>query len=258
MIGKIRCLESGEPGGDTARTELLPRRRTGAGEEKLGLEEGRRQSLVIFGLLTLVFTHTSQQSSRIGVCSNLHTLFFRWWRWAFCHLSLSILRCSTRTVFFLMAVILLFSFPPAETFDFDALRRTVHDFKKHFSVRLLLDPHIPRFFCLSAGLATAHQDHRFLPLLLRPSCSRLCEGGRCAVTYHQHERGFVYFPRFLGLTCCLSPTIYLQTFTPSERRLACVHCEAFWLYLFHQSDQVLHFESRPTSLPCCDIAHPCT
>ena len=105
-----------------------------------------------------------------------------------------------------MAVILLFSFPPAETFDYDALRRTVHNFKKHFSVRLLLDPHIPRFFCLSAGLATAHQDHRFLPLLLRPSCSRLCEGGRCAVTYHQHERGFVYFPRFLGLTCCLSPS----------------------------------------------------
>ena len=59
MIGKNRCLESGEPGGDPARTELLPRRRTGAGEEKLRLEKGRRQSLVIFGLLTLIFTHTS-------------------------------------------------------------------------------------------------------------------------------------------------------------------------------------------------------
>ena len=39
MIGKIRCLESGEPGGDTARTELLPGRGTGAGEEKLGLRK---------------------------------------------------------------------------------------------------------------------------------------------------------------------------------------------------------------------------
>ena len=33
-IGKNRCPESGELGGDPARTELLPGRRTGAEEEK--------------------------------------------------------------------------------------------------------------------------------------------------------------------------------------------------------------------------------
>ena len=175
-----------------------------------------------------------------------------------------------------MAVILLFSFPPAQTFDYDALRRTFRNFKKHFSVRLLFDPHIPRFFCLSAGPATAHQDHRFLPLLLRPSCSRLwplclltpvfalltvsimlfissagiismrqftksCQSGsikrekncllpqlsnsmvrqkgRCAVTYHQHERGFENFPRFLGLTCCLSPSTSKLSLPQSEGSL---------------------------------------
>ena len=80
MIGNNRCLE---PGGDTVRTELLHGRRAGAGEEKLRLEKGRRQSLVIFGLLTLISIHMSWRSSQIGVCSNLYTLFFRWWRWAF-------------------------------------------------------------------------------------------------------------------------------------------------------------------------------
>ena len=78
---KNRCLESGEPGG--ARTELLLGRRPGAEEEKLRLEKGRRQSLVILGFFTLIFTHMSQRSWQIALCSNLYTLSFRWWRWAF-------------------------------------------------------------------------------------------------------------------------------------------------------------------------------
>ena len=171
---KNRCPESRELGGDPARTELLPGRRTGAEEEKLRLE--KRKATITGNALasSLSFSFTCPGSPRklasAAICTHCPS---GGGGGPFCHLSLSVLRCSTRTVLFsLMAVILLFSFPPAQTFDYDALRRTFRNFKKHFSVRLL-DPHIPRFFCLSAGPATAHQDHRFLPLLLRPSCSRL-------------------------------------------------------------------------------------
>ena len=89
------------------RSQCLPKRplqhllhwkHLGAGKEKLRLDKGKRQSQVILGLFTFIFIHMSWRSSRIGVCSNVYTLSFRWWRWAFCHLSLSVLRCSTRTV----------------------------------------------------------------------------------------------------------------------------------------------------------------
>ena len=67
---------------------------------------------------------------------------------------------------------LLRSCRPPKTFVY-VLRRRVRNFKNAFSVRLVLDPHLPLLSCLPACPATAHQNNRFLPRLLKLACSRL-------------------------------------------------------------------------------------
>ena len=165
------------------------------------------------------------------------------------------------SLFFFTVVVLLFSFPPAQTFDYDPLRRTVRNFKNFFSFRLLLVPHSSRFpvyplapqqhtriiasflSCWgylgqdcgpSAMLSDAHgclsvclnhslycigrfnfgeMAHQIIPirrscrrpgklfaatancLLPQLSMSKVRKKVRSTVTSHQHERGFVYFPR---------------------------------------------------------------
>ena len=107
----------------------------------------------IFSLLTLIVIHQPWRSWRVGVSPSHCTHCPSSGVGGPLSISLSVFRRSNRSrpcllwarflLFFFRTVVLLFSIPPAQTFVYDALRRTIHHLKNPFSVRLLLDPLFP-------------------------------------------------------------------------------------------------------------------